>query len=446
MIQAVNFLSSNALTENITSIGCTGGGAHKYAAAFHKELEITFNKLDELGCLVRGMHFALTNFADECYTYRNKPDAPLDQDPVPISVKRWQKDVKEATVKVSLPYEQLVGFPYLVVNIGSGVSILKVSSPTQFERVSGSSVGGGTFWGLCRLLTKVASFDEALTLAEKGDAGTVDMLVKDIYGGDYDGLLSGSLVAASFGKLVMKENPLEGVKEEDLILALLMTVINNIGQVAYMNARIHNCNKIYFVGSFLRHNFISCRRLAFAIDFWSGNKMEALFLNHEGYFGALGTFLASAFGEDVDKILSSRKYLGEQVKNISGGSGKHQKGAAGGGTGARGSLQLDSLSSESADNNGASAAAEEEGVSPLGKYISEQFARWRSKSFSTPESNEDNNNNNNSGSNSGSGGSSNSSSGSGGAGDTQEEDMAYKRKNRSSSDDYVVRSNRSPRK
>ena len=32
--------------------------------------------------------------------------------------------------------------------------------------------------------------------------------------------------------------------------------------------------------------------------------MEALFLKHEGYFGALGTFLQSAFGEDVDKILT----------------------------------------------------------------------------------------------------------------------------------------------
>lgn len=111
------------------------------------------------------------------------------------------------------------------------------------------------------------------------------------------------MVASSFGKLVMKENPLEGVNEEDLALALLMMITNNIGQVAYLNAQLHNCNKIFFVGSFLRHNSISCRRLAFAIDFWSKGSMEALFSHHEGYFGALGTFLQSAFGDDVDKIL-----------------------------------------------------------------------------------------------------------------------------------------------
>jgi type II pantothenate kinase len=109
------------------------------------------------------------------------------------------------------------------------------------------------------------------------------------------------MVASSFGKLVMKEEPREGVSEEDLALALLMMITNNIGQVAYLNAQLHQCSKIFFVGSFLRHNSISCRRLSFAIEFWSNSKMEALFLHHEGYFGALGTFLQSAYGDDVDK-------------------------------------------------------------------------------------------------------------------------------------------------
>jgi type II pantothenate kinase len=186
----------------------------------------------------------------------------------------------------------------LLVNIGSGVSILKVTSPGTFERVSGSSLGGGTYWGLCRLLTKCARFEDVLDIAENGDATEVDMLVRDIYGGGYDAMnLNSSMVASSFGKLVMKDNPREGIKEEDLAIALLMMITNNIGQVSYLNAQVHKCTKIFFVGSFLRHNAISCRRLAFAIDFWSKGAMEALFLTHEGYFGALGTLLQSIFGE-----------------------------------------------------------------------------------------------------------------------------------------------------
>jgi type II pantothenate kinase len=39
------------------------------------------------------------------------------------------------------------------------------------------------------------------------------------------------MVASSFGKLVMKENPWDGVREEDIALALLMMITNNIGQV-----------------------------------------------------------------------------------------------------------------------------------------------------------------------------------------------------------------------
>ena len=46
-----------------------------------------------------------------------------------------------------------------------------------------------------------------------------------------DGMnLSGSMVASSFGKLVMKESPRDGVKEEDLAIALLMMITNNIGE------------------------------------------------------------------------------------------------------------------------------------------------------------------------------------------------------------------------
>lgn len=60
-------------------------------------------------------------------------------------------------------------YPYLLVNIGSGVSIVKVEGEGQYERVSGSSLGGGTFWGLCRLLTKVKNFDEMLELSMKGN-------------------------------------------------------------------------------------------------------------------------------------------------------------------------------------------------------------------------------------------------------------------------------------
>lgn len=67
----LSLLNAASITENIRTIGCTGGGAHKYAKEFQDELDIEFVQLDELQCLIRGMHFALTSVKGECYTYRS---------------------------------------------------------------------------------------------------------------------------------------------------------------------------------------------------------------------------------------------------------------------------------------------------------------------------------------------------------------------------------------
>lgn len=234
MVSTVNVLSANAVTDNIRSIGCTGGGAMKYAKFFQEEQDITITPYDELASLVTGMNFTLTNVEGECYTYREQPltaetatdatdDSNKQKTPSSSSAEspsmnrqgrkdaRWRRDVKDRTEKVIIPFDVFSSSthratgsvpsrpatrssdqepstpqyqPYLVVNVGSGVSILKVTSPTEFERVSGTSLGGGTYWGLCRLLTHCSKYEEVLDMAEAGDASEVDMLVRDIYGGD----------------------------------------------------------------------------------------------------------------------------------------------------------------------------------------------------------------------------------------------------------------------
>lgn len=70
METAIQHLSSTEITENIKSMGCTGGGAHKFGNVIKDHLEIEVYKFDELQCLIRGMHFVLTNYGAECYTYR----------------------------------------------------------------------------------------------------------------------------------------------------------------------------------------------------------------------------------------------------------------------------------------------------------------------------------------------------------------------------------------
>lgn len=53
-----------------------------------------------------------------------------------------------------------------------------------------------------------------------------------------------------------------------------------------------------FVGNFLRVNPISMKLLAYAMDYWSKGTLKALFLEHEGYFGAMGCLIQ--FNGDID--------------------------------------------------------------------------------------------------------------------------------------------------
>ncbi|CAM4664415.1 unnamed protein product [Lepidochelys kempii] len=256
-----------------TTLCATGGGAYKFEQDFRTMGDLQLRKLDELDCLIKGVLYIDSvgfNGHSECYYFENPTDS-----------QKCQK----------LPFNLENPYPLLLVNIGSGVSILAVYSKDNYKRVTGTSLGGGTFFGLCCLLTGCSTFEEALEMASLGDSTKVDKLVRDIYGGDYERFgLPGWAVASSFGNMMSKEKR-ESVSKEDLARATLITITNNIGSIARMCALNENINRVVFVGNFLRINTISMRLLAYALDYWSKGQLKALFLEHEGYFGAVGAFL-----------------------------------------------------------------------------------------------------------------------------------------------------------
>ncbi|XP_059469854.1 4'-phosphopantetheine phosphatase isoform X1 [Neocloeon triangulifer] len=268
------------------SIKATGGGSYKYTQLIHEKLGLSVDKEDELGCLIKGCNFLLRNMTDEAFTF-----------------------CRHATPEYTFMKAQSHIFPYILVNIGSGVSVLKVESEDKYERIGGTATGGGTFWGLGSLLTSAKGFDELLALAEKGDHRNLDMLVKDIYGGDYQLLgLPGDLIASSFGKAmhaqIQKDKSSETgseYSEADIARSLLFTISNDIGQIACLYAMMHNMPRVYFGGYFLRGHPLSMHTISFAINYWSRGQVQALFLRHEGYLGAIGAFLKGAEECDSDK-------------------------------------------------------------------------------------------------------------------------------------------------
>ena len=84
-------------------------------------------------------------------------------------------------------------------------------------------------------------------MATRGDNTSVDKLVRDIYGGDYEKYcLSGELVASCFGKLSWMPNPRSCCREEDLALAMLRMVTISIALLAFSLARLHRCTDSVF--------------------------------------------------------------------------------------------------------------------------------------------------------------------------------------------------------
>ncbi|KHN98789.1 pantothenate kinase [Metarhizium album ARSEF 1941] len=266
----------------------TGGGAYKFYDMIRDALGVDVLREDEMECLIIGLDFFITEIPREVFTYS-------ETDPMHF---------------VS-PRERI--YPYLLVNIGSGVSILKVDGPRSYQRVGGTSLGGGTLWGLLSLLTGAQNFDEMLEQAGHGDNANVDMLVGDIYGTDYGKIgLKSTTIASSFGKVFRKKSladaaaaatahkdgsneeagPIQlGFTEGDISRSLLYAVSNNIGQIAYLQSQIHNVSDIYFGGSFIRGHRQTMNTLSYGLKFWSRGEKQAYFLRHEGYLGAVGAFL-----------------------------------------------------------------------------------------------------------------------------------------------------------
>jgi type II pantothenate kinase len=375
----------------------TGGGAFKFEKLLRDNLNVSISKLDEMKMLVDGLNFVLAHVHNEVFTYSHETK-------------------KQTFVPPRRNEDQ---YPYLLVNIGSGVSILKVTSKDTFQRVSGSSIGGGTFWGLACQMAGVTTWDEVQEMSLTGDNRHIDLLVGDIYGTSYDKLgLDANVIASSFAKagfrgagdldesrelhpepgclasqlnatsgtaisepLPAAKKPSEehkphntasqhfgspstnthsnvhahstnaaspppvshgkiggtssrsspgsgashqqakttgsssgsngaedasssssfdsgvhngGFSNADMVKSLLFMICNNIGQVAFLNAKLHQVKRVYFAGGFIQRNPYIWSTLSFAIKFWSKGDMEAMFLVHDGYLGALGALVSES--------------------------------------------------------------------------------------------------------------------------------------------------------
>jgi pantothenate kinase len=273
--------------KKIQVLNISGGGSNKFNEFLCNKLNLKINKNDELQALLYGN--VIMNDYNTMYHLENPK---LDE--ILQSAKSF-KDLYTVNYNKINSKTDFV-FPHIVVNIGSGVSIVKVVNDTTVERIGGTMCGGGTLIGLAKILIGVDDFNEILALAKKGDHRNLDLLVSDIYGskitdnsGEVLKNLDLDILASSFGKVhqILLKDPNYQFKKEDIAQSLLILICFQISQLGYLFAKQLNINHIFYYGNFTQKDSLSIELLNFGTKFW-GKEMHCHFNDLDGYLGSIG--------------------------------------------------------------------------------------------------------------------------------------------------------------
>jgi pantothenate kinase len=142
-------------------------------------------------------------------------------------------------------------YPYLLVLVRSGTTIHRVDSYSKSIKVGSSVIGGATFLGLLRTLTKYTDPEKATSDATYGNNLEIDLSVGDIYGGGEESIgLKAGIIASSFAKASkLSEERISALKDKDIARSLLSMIIINILQIASLYAQMEGLERIIIVGT-----------------------------------------------------------------------------------------------------------------------------------------------------------------------------------------------------
>ena len=269
-------MSPDAAQRPLRKIVTAGGGGHKFAALFREALRVQLVPFREMQSVVDGLLFL---------SHYGPPDELFSVDSAGSDVtEQWPENL----------------FPLLLVNMGSGVSVLQVDAEHHFTRVGGTACGGATFLGLSRLLTGESNFEALIELAARGDVSRVDKTVGDIYGPDgcSDIGMPAHLTAANFGKLATRTDE-DGIelpqKDKPEPADMVKGVLHMVVQASVLQAKAHAgqigaMDRVFFVGGFLHRNAIARALIADAMRLLGGH---AYFCKHCDFLGAIGSLSES---------------------------------------------------------------------------------------------------------------------------------------------------------
>jgi type II pantothenate kinase len=268
--------------EGLRHIVAAGGGAHRFARMFREVLSVALVPFNELQAAVEGLLFLSRHGPDDSSEAIAAGESEL-----------FTLDAGGSFVGCDWPRPL---FPFLLVNVGSGVSVLRVESEHAFTRVGGTACGGATFLGLAKALTGTSDYHALLQAAASGDESRIDKTVADIYGVDgcADLGLPPEHTAANFGKLAAapaaRPHAQDPQHAADLVRALLRMVAQASVVLAKSYASQAGCmERVFFTGGFLQDNPLARQMIAKSMSSVGG---RAIFCRHAQFLGALGSLAA----------------------------------------------------------------------------------------------------------------------------------------------------------
>ena len=137
----------------------------------------------------------------------------------------------------------LSGQPRAVVaTMGTGTAFLWAERGKAVRHLCGSGIGGGTLGGLCRKLVDMERFGQIKKLAEQGDLGKVDLMIRDITP-DPAATLDPTLTAANFGNLAEDATP------ADLAAGAVNLVLQAIGTMTVLACQCCRADTVVLTGA-----------------------------------------------------------------------------------------------------------------------------------------------------------------------------------------------------
>eukprot|EP00366_Plasmodium_knowlesi_P003307 XP_002260804.1 hypothetical protein, conserved in Plasmodium species [Plasmodium knowlesi strain H] len=200
---------------------------------FQGDLILQCSRKDEMHCVMNGLYKLFG---------------------VKKSIVRYDLFLKtQVPVQVKCPYE-----PFIIANIGSGISILLSNGLNKYKRIGGTAIGGGTLLGLAQIILGKVSFEELINFAAPWEGISSRWLQppqfdlhlrhmrKDAAGTGAPAHGEDALTA-SFGFMgnIVKTKNAEDTKSlgQAVARSLINMVSYNIGYLVHLLARIHGVRR-----------------------------------------------------------------------------------------------------------------------------------------------------------------------------------------------------------